>query len=64
MLPAPTTIRLCRGIFLLGWAGRLRVDDLIVFSASANSFVAEDTNGVCDIFVKDMSYPLDIKQRT
>lgn len=33
---------------------------LIAFAASANSFVADDTNNVRDIFVKEVTYPQDL----
>ena len=33
---------------------------MITFVSSANSFVADDTNGVRDVFVKDVSYPQDL----
>lgn len=33
---------------------------LITFVSSANSFVADDTNGVRDVFVKEVSFPQDL----
>jgi len=33
---------------------------LITFVSSANSFVVDDTNGVRDVFVKEVSYPQDL----